>query len=57
MNAQDSRLTCEHCHGTGYITTALSKLPCLTCSTSEFVSTGQDQSKVSNHQEMSGEQG
>jgi DnaJ-class molecular chaperone len=56
MNAQDSRLTCEHCHGTGYITTALGKRPCLTCSASE-VSTGQESSEVSNHQEMSGEQG
>lgn len=46
MNATHSWLHCEHCHGTGYITTALSKLPCLTCSSSEFVSTGQDQSEV-----------
>lgn len=45
MNALDSRLTCEHCRGTGYIITALGKLPCLTCSASE-VSNRQDQSEV-----------
>lgn len=40
-----SRLDCEHCHGTGYITTSLGKLPCLTCNASE-VSNRQDLSEV-----------
>jgi hypothetical protein len=53
-----SQLACERCHGIGYVSTALGKLPCLACSASEFVSTGQESSEVvSNHQEMSGEQG
>lgn len=42
MNAQDSRLTCEHCHGTGYISTAIGKPPCPACSASEIVRGGQD---------------
>lgn len=45
-----SRLPCELCHGTGYFATALGKLPPFTCSKSEFVSPGQGQSEVSNHQ-------
>jgi hypothetical protein len=57
MNATHSRLLCERCNGIGYVSTALGKLPCLACSASE-VSTGQESSEVvSNHQEMSGEQG
>lgn len=47
-----SGLICERCHGTTYVSTALGKLPCLACSTSEYVSTGQEKSEVvSNRQD------
>jgi hypothetical protein len=53
MNAAHSRLLCERCHGIGYVSTALGKLPCLACSAAE-VSSGQELSEVvSNHQDMS----
>jgi hypothetical protein len=51
MNATHSRLTCEHCHGTGYITTALGKLPCLTCSASEVRNRQESSEVVSNRKE------
>jgi hypothetical protein len=35
MNATHSRLTCERCHGIGYVSTALGELPCLACSVAE----------------------
>jgi hypothetical protein len=58
MNATHSRLLCERCHGIGYVSTALGKLPCLACETVPLFSTGQESSEVvSNHQDMSGEQG
>ena len=40
-----SRLTCARCHGIGYVSTALGKLPCPTCSASE-VSNRQDHLKI-----------
>ena len=54
INSQSSRLTCECCHGIGYVSTALGKLPCPACSAAE-VSTGQESSEVSNHMESSDE--
>lgn len=53
-NSRTSQLYCERCNGTGYITTALGKLPCLTCSASE-VSNRQDQSEVVSNRQESGE--
>jgi DnaJ-class molecular chaperone len=50
MNATHSRLTCERCHGIGYVSTALGKLPCLACSAAE-VSTGQESSEVTKNME------